>query len=186
MTAKEVVDLINNRELELNDILKVHALPFYTKYKMVQIFLNKFIKLENNKISYDSALLYRGFKQVFIETYYDVSLSETDEDQLTGYDWLEMTGLLREMLDILKDEYEDCLEILEYGLQDLQREKLSLEAIVDKNLNMLVQIVEAAIDKFANSNKDLFRNMNIEEIMEAYKTLNETGVIDKYSQLPTT
>lgn len=182
MKIKEFVEMYKkNMMIDLNKILKVNPyVSIALKEKAADLILEQCTEKVNGRYYLNSVERYLLFITTVIGLHTNLEFSgEEDEEYsvIEEYDELSKNGLIIKIIDLFREDYEICQEILNMKTADIMQHNETLEQTIYGWLNNLTEILSKTtqemvdkidLDKLDISDIDINKFLNIfKESIEA-------------------
>ena len=152
---------------ENRNLLELNYVPYEQRVEICRTILSQCINLDDYA-SVDSVLLDRVKTEIFISSITNLDFSETDENELDGYDQLCYYELLDETIDLCGSFYKQFEHILELMLKDYADNEASLKGYLNTQKNNLVESVSSIAEKFST----LIEGLDAQEIAKFLDFVN--------------
>ena len=168
MKIKEFVESVkknpNTSNAIIAKIVNKTYIPVLRKRQLAEIVYNSSVSMENGIVKVDSLSKYLIFTMLMISEYTNLEFS-TDEsgvatiEAIQEFDMLCENGLINPVIACFEADYARSNEILNYVFKDNIAANNTVEAVVGRIGNDVIDILDAFADVLANKVSELELNM---------------------------
>lgn len=164
-------------------LIKTRYIPVLEKRQLAELVYASSTEIENGVVKVDSLSKYLIFTLLMLTRYTNLEFSVDEkgaatEEAIREYDALCENGLLNPIIAEFQDDYARANEIMNYVFQDNLAVNNTVEAVVGKAANGLLNILDNLADALSNkvnemefdlSNIDMSKLENIMNLLNAGK-----------------
>lgn len=162
MTIKNFIEEAKKNNTVCKKIVKTKYIPVLEKRQLAELVYQNSISEENGVIKVDSLSKYLIFTLLMLTKYTDLEFAVDEngaatEEAIREYDELCESGLINKIIAEFQEDYVRANEILNYVFQDNLAVNNTVEAVVGKAANHILNI----LDGFAGILADKVDEMNV-------------------------
>ena len=161
-------------------LIKTRYIPVLEKRQLAELVYAASIEIENGVVKVDSLSKYLIFTLLMLTKYTELEFSVDEkgaatEEAIREYDALCENGLLNPIIAEFQEDYARANEIMNYVFQDNLAVNNTVEAVVGKTANALLDIVDKFVNTLSNKVDELnfdLENLDMGQLQNVLKLLN--------------
>lgn len=187
MKINEFIEKMNKGDMKaketLNKIVKTKYIPVLEKRQMAELVYRTSTSVENGVVKVDSLSKYLIFTLLMLNRYTNLEFTVGEDGAATmeaiqEYDMLCEQGLINKIIAEFAEDYARCNEILNYVFQDNLAATNTIEAVIGRTAEHLMETIDDFVEVLANkveemeldiSNLDMSAVNNIMKLLGANK-----------------
>lgn len=171
MQINELLEKMNKRIAYGEDLIKRSYIPFAEKVQIVDILIDALAYRVNGILTIDTNELDMNAFIAFVQAYTTLSFDNGVDD----YDVIMKKKIDAEIIRCIGDDYHTLTDMLEFKLDDLMKQNNTVEAVINRQLGVVVDALTETI-------KSLDTKIQDTDIRKLSKSLSK-GVQDILNSL---
>ena len=161
-------------------IVKTKYIPVLKKRQLAELVYENSISYENGVVKVDSLSRYLIFTLLMLINYTELEFTVDEkgratEDAIKEYDALCENGLINKVIAEFEEDYVRANEIVNYVFKDNLAVNNTVEAVIGKSANVLLNIVDGFVDTLSNKVNELnldLENLDMGQLQNVLELLN--------------